>query len=263
MAGYFDDNAIHDLRNGFDDVHGRFNELRGKFLARHYKSARAGEFAYHGFCRRLDTMIHCIDKVFAELPPELDAIPSRDSVMDATTTIQAFVFNAFGCLDNLAWIWVEEKPVMGMKGGPLDPKRVGLGKRSTEIRTSFSPDFVAYLDKRQSWVDNHLKCFCDALAHRIPLYIPPFIVDPKHIDEYNRLETESGAALGRLDFEAYDKLQTQQKALGFYRPWMTHSASEKAPVAIFHRQMLQDYLTIDEFGRAMLTEIGRQLDKVP
>jgi hypothetical protein len=34
---------------------------------------------------------------------------------------------------------------------------------------------------------------------------------------------------------------------------MTHSASEKAPVAIFHPQMLQDYLTIDEFGREMLT----------
>ena len=89
------------------------------------------------------------------------------------------------------------------------------------------------------------------------------MVDPKHIDEYNRLETEFGAALGRLDIEAYERLQTQQKALGFYRPWMTYSGSEKAPVAIFHPQMLQDYLTIDEFGREMLAEIGRRLDKVP
>jgi hypothetical protein len=44
---------------------------------------------------------------------------------------------------------------------------------------------------------------------------------------------------------------------------MTHSASENAPVAVFHPQMLQDYLTIDEFGREMLTEIGRLLHKAP
>jgi hypothetical protein len=124
-------------------------------------------------------------------------------------------------------------------------------------RASFSRDFVAYLDKRQSWVDDHLKDLRDALAHRVPLYIPPFIVDPKHVDKFNRLEEESGAALGRLDLEGYDKLQAQQKALGVYRPWMTHSAIEKAPFAIFHSQMLADYLTIDEFGTEMLTEIGR------
>ena len=208
---YFSEQAIHDLRSSLGDVHGRCNELRGKFCARPYKNPRAGEFAYHGFCRRLGTLIHCIDKVFAELPPELEAIPSRDAVMDATTAIQAFVFNAFGCLDNLAWIWVEA--VRDEAGDPLDPVRVGLGKKSKEVRASFSIDFVAYLDKRQPWVDR-LKDFRDALAHRIPLYILPFIVDPKHIDEYNRLDEESGAALGRGDLERYDKLQAQQKLLG-------------------------------------------------
>jgi hypothetical protein len=257
MVGYFDDKAIDHLRNGFDDVHDRFNELHGKFLARHYKSTRAREFALHGFCRRLNTMIHCIDKVFAELPPELDAIPSRDSVVEAAMAIQAFLLNTFGCLDNLAWIWVEEKPVTDKKGQPLDRKRVGLDKK--EVRDSFSPDFVACLDKRQPWEDL-LKGFRDALAHRIPLYIPPFIVDPKHVDEYNRLEKESEAALSRRDSERYAKLQAQQRPLGFYRPWMTHSASEKARGVIFHVQILQDYLTIDEFGREMLTELGRHLD---
>jgi hypothetical protein len=262
MAGYFDDKAIHNLWKGFDDVPGRFRKLQGKFLARPYKNPRAREFAYHGFCRRLDTMIRCVDKVFAKLPPELDAIPSRDVAVDAAIAIQAFVLNAFGCLDNLAWIWVEEKPVTDKNGDLLDRMRVGLGKKSTEVRDSFSPDFVAYLDKRQPWVD-HLKGFRDALAHRIPLYIPPFIVDPKLVDEFDRLEEESVAALGRLDSERYDRLLAQQKALGFYRPWMTHSASEKAGVIQFHSQMLADCLTIDGFGREMLTEIGRQLDKAP
>jgi hypothetical protein len=257
MVRYFDDKARHDLKNSVNDVHGRFDELREKFFTRPYKSARALEFSCHGFCRRLETMLYCIDKVFAELPPELDVIPSRNALMDATTAIQAFVFNAFGCLDNLAWIWVEEKPVTDKNGDPLNPIRVGLGKKNTEVRASFSPDFVAYLDRRQSWVDDHLKVFRDALAHRIPLYIPPFIVDPKNIEEYNRLEAESGAALSSHDFDGYNKRQAQKKSLEIYRPWMTHSFTENAPVSVFHRQMLQDYLTIDEFGREMLTEFER------
>ena len=90
------------------------------------------------------------------------------------------------------------------------------------------------------------------------------MVDPKHIDEYNRLETESGAALGRLDIEAYERLQTQQKALGFYRPWMNHLGSEKAPVAIFHPQMLQDSIprSTSSAERCLLRS-GCWLDKVP
>jgi hypothetical protein len=259
MVGFFGEKDILDLSNGVGDVHRRYNELQGMFLARTYKSARAREFAYHGFCRRLGTLVHCIDKVFTNLPPELDAIPSRDVVVDATIAIQASVLNAFGCLDNLAWIWVEEKPVTDKNGDPLDRVRVGLGKKSREVRDSFSSDFVAYLNKRQPWVD-YLKGFRDALAHRIPLYVPPFIVDPKHIDEYNRLEEESGAALSRLDLERYEKLQAEQRRLGLYRPWMTHSAGEKARGVKFHAQMLADYLTIDEFGREMLSEIERQLD---
>ena len=263
MARFFDDKASHDLRNGFNDVHSRFNELRGKFLARPYKSARAKEFAYHGFCRRLGTMIHCIDKVFAELPPEFDAIPKSQFRHGRNNGHPGVCAQRVRLSGQLGVGLSGEKPVTDMNGDPLNPMRVGLGKRSTEVRASFSTDFVAYLDNRQSWVDDHLKGFRDALAHRIPLYIPPFIVDPKHIDEYNRLETKSVQALGRLDFEGYNMLQAQQKKLGFYRPWMTHSASEKAPVAVFHPQMLQDYLTIDEFGREMLTKIARQLDKVP
>jgi hypothetical protein len=54
--------------------------------------------------------------VFEKLPPELDEIPERDAVVDATLTTQAFVMNAFGCLDNLAWIWVCEKAVLNAEG---------------------------------------------------------------------------------------------------------------------------------------------------
>jgi hypothetical protein len=40
------------------------------------------------------------------LPPAQEKIPERDVVVDAAIAIQAFTMNAFGCLDNIAWILV-------------------------------------------------------------------------------------------------------------------------------------------------------------
>jgi len=60
-----------------------------------------------------------------------------------------------------------------------------------------------------------------------------------------------------VNVEEYDRLQLEQKKLGRFRPWMTHSQFEKAPSIVFHPQMLADYATVDEFGRTMLEELDR------
>jgi uncharacterized protein YydD (DUF2326 family) len=70
-------------------------------------------------------------------------------------------------------------------------------------------------------------------------------------------EQASGEALQRGDFEEYDRLQSKQKEFVLFRPWMTHSQYESAPTVVFHEQLLQDYATIDEFGRRMLEELDR------
>jgi hypothetical protein len=36
---------------------------------------------------------------------------------------------------------------------------------------------------------------------------------------------------------------------------MTHSIYEQAPSVEFHSQLLNDYVTIDEYGRTMLEEL--------
>ena len=89
------------------------------------------------------------------------------------------------------------------------------------------------------------------------LYIPPFIVTPDVVDEYNRLERASGDAMRGGAFEEYDRLQAEQKKLGRFRPWMTHSRTENAHPIAFHPQLLADFNTVDEFGRKMLEELGR------
>src|SRR5664279_1765173 len=60
---------------------------------------------------------------------------------DATYTEVA---GAFGCLENLAWIWVLEKNIRGKAGAALGRYDIGLGKQY--VRASFSPEFQTFLD---------------------------------------------------------------------------------------------------------------------
>ena len=254
MASYFSDTQIAEFYQGKDAANRAFADLRERYMMRGYKNAKAGEHALHGLSRRLGTLIRSINLVFECLPPELDAIPERDTVIDATIAIQSFVLNTFGCLDNLAWIFVHEKGVTKADGTALDPQGVSLGSKA--VRAKFSKEFNAYIDSRDDWF-KEIKDFRDALAHRIPLYIPPFIVGPDVMDEYNRLERDSGEALRAGKLEEYDRLQADQKKLGRFRPWMTHSRTENAPSIVFHPQLLADFNTVDEFGREMLKEFSR------
>jgi hypothetical protein len=106
---YFAQAAIDSLSADFAAMAQRRDEVLNAFLARAYQVPRAREFAAHGVSRRLKTMTHCIENLFGILPPERDDYPSMDELTDGVVYIQAFIFNAFACLDNLAWIWVCEK----------------------------------------------------------------------------------------------------------------------------------------------------------
>jgi hypothetical protein len=169
-VAYFSAERVKELNAGREETHTQFADLRDRFFLRSYKTEKGAEHAKHGFCRRLDTLRYAIESVYDMLPPDRDAIPSKDDVIDATMAIQAFTFNAFGCLENIAWALVHEKDMRKKNGQPLPPKRVGLGK--PDVIRNVSKEFASFLDKHKKWLDNLID-FRDALAHRIPLYIPP------------------------------------------------------------------------------------------
>jgi hypothetical protein len=124
----------------------RFNFLTQRALP-HYallnlSNPRAKEFATQGYPRRLKVMVRCMDNVFTTIPPDRETLPSRDELSDATLNIQSFVFNVFGSIDNLAWIWVSEKgqkradgtPKAGHPKHPSDPRRRTSGAAAASAR---------------------------------------------------------------------------------------------------------------------------------
>jgi len=170
MANYFSAERIAELNAGHREVYRQFRELQERFFLRTYKSERGAEYAKHGFCRRLETLVRTIDQVYELLPPQQEKIPDRDNVVDGTIAIQAFTMNAFGCLENIAWVWLYEKNVKNDDGTDFDPMDVGLGKK--KLRKALTQQFRDYLDRKRDWRENLIE-FRDSLAHRIPLFIPP------------------------------------------------------------------------------------------
>jgi hypothetical protein len=255
MTAYFSTERVQELLTGQEEVHRQFHELRNKLYLRTYKTKRGAEYAKHGFCRRLDTLVRSIDRVYELLPPDQEAIPESDVVVDAVIAVQAFIMNAFGCLDNIAWIWVYEKDIKNGDGTELQPKHVGLRKR--KVHDKLTKDFQAYLETKQEWFDN-LVDFRDSLAHRIPLYIPPYVVPKANVEKYKELEKAKWEEPAKSDPAEYEKVKAAQLKLCQFVPGMMHSIFEESPQVEFHSQLLNDYVTIDEHGLTLLEELDRR-----
>jgi hypothetical protein len=236
-------------------IAGKYEALIVAFQGRAYRTPRAEEFALHGLGRRLAVLKECIEIVFGAIPLELDGIPTAGDRQLATIALQAFLINVFGCVDNLARIWVEERDVRLPNGKALPDGRIGMGGRYNIVRESFSSGFRAYLDSRSDWL-SEMERFRHALAHRIPPYIPPYAVDPKNQAAYAAFEPRITEAIRRHDFEGVEKLETAQRSLTFFRPWLTHSFQEEAPMLVIHPQMLADFNTVDEMAHKMLAELN-------
>jgi hypothetical protein len=252
---YFSAERVNQLLASQEEVHRQFAGLREKMCMRTYKAERGAEYAKHGFCRRLETLVRSIDRVYELLPPDQEVIPERDVVVDAAIAIQAFTMNAFGCLDNIAWIWVYEKDIKNGDGTELQRKHVGLRKR--KVHDKLTKDFQAYLGTKQEWFED-LVDFRDSLAHRIPLYIPPYVVPKANVEKYNALEKAKWAEPAKSDPVEYEKVVAAQLKLCQFVPGMMHSIFEESPQVEFHSQLLNDYVTIDEHGRTLLEELDRK-----
>lgn len=104
----FSEDQIQEMANEYKAVQAKHDELFVQYISYPYKTERGQEFAQHGFSRRLKCLKRCMENVFTLLPPENTIPADRSNIDDATISLHAFVINVFGCIDNLAWVFVYE-----------------------------------------------------------------------------------------------------------------------------------------------------------
>ena len=261
LAGYFlkmrvqemqySDEQLAQMYEDYGELTGKKTRLMESYVLRQFRDEHAREYARHGFCRRIQIMAHCIQGVFEMLPPERADVPEDETVRDATVYLQAFVFNTFGSIDNLAHIWVSERQVKKADGTSLARANIGFGKKCKRVMESLPEGFRDFLNEIETWWE-YLRSFRDALAHRIPLYIPPSLVTDDNVEEYERKGAEILDAIRRREYAEAEALDNAQNELISFLPVTTHSFEKQSRFVYFHCQMLADFNTVEEIAWRML-----------
>ena len=245
----FSKQDIKDLNQSHMLVTNKYQSLLLAFAHRQYQQKEAQEYATYGFLRRLKILKRCIDNVYSICPPDIDEKLSEEKLSDLTINLQAFVFNIYGSLDNLAWVWVKEK------GKPLSKSKIGFSKKYHAVRNTFSPEFQAYLKTLDKWFD-HIENFRHALAHRIPLYVPPYIFMGEAVTQQAKdLKNRAMEALNNQQLYEHTHLMNEIEMLGKFVPWMTHSFSENSPHVVFHAQIIADWNTVVQISENFIKEL--------
>jgi hypothetical protein len=137
------------------------------------------------------------------------------------------------------------------------PRRhVGLGKDNKAVRSSLSAELQSYLAAMDGWFE-YLSDFRHALAHRIPVYIPPGIVPQRNVEAYNAITVQMTDALNKMNPYDYEQLSKQQCKLLVFQPVIAHSTTETKAPYVFHAQLIADFLTVEALGDKILQELRR------
>lgn len=252
----YSEESITELAKGYREWHERERALSERLVTRVYREDGSRILAAQGLTRRLHTLRRCMEHVYNLLPPDAHE-PPREAIDEAAIFLQAFVINAYGALDNLARLWIWESGLHGPKGKPVPQKWIGLGPNHEFVRSSLSQPFRDYLEGTSAWF-TYLENYRHALAHRIPLYIPPRRLDDEAAKLYRRMEADMMVALKARDFDRYGELLGQQSRLGVFEPWMVHSvgpAEDDGRPVMFHGQLICDLATVVEIGEKMMAEL--------
>lgn len=249
----YSDDEINELRRQHQAVVADLFRLQLQCVAQseQLESPRAREYLTHGVGRRVSIMRNALLSVFRLFPPDTRRQLDADDLTDAQVNLHAFVINLSGVLDNFAWAFVHRHQLEHTIG---DRRGVSLFNERTS--RYFPEPIINYLNAgdMRDWHDRYVKNYRDALAHRIPLYIPPMVLDRDEQARYEQLhvEMQNFFRMGRVD--EIDELRRQRDAIGNPCFSFLHSyADEEEPRPVFlHPQMIADGMTIVEFGRIFL-----------
>jgi len=207
---------------------------------------RSREHLTQGAGRRMGIIRHCLRTVFLKFPPSLSAPLSREDLYDVQIAHHAFVVNLYGYFENLAWSFISRHNLESKIGGK---KKIGLFLKSTQ---TFLPEPIkAYLSSPTitKWHSDYLKNYRDALAHRIPLYIPPSVLTKDEVIHAQTLQEQERNAILERRWELLDDLREQQLALGKPCLFFAHSFDDNEdPRPIYlHPQIICDVKTVLDF----------------
>lgn len=247
----YDEQALKSIAEKYAEVGRIYDQLalRLSSMLSSICGAKAREYLTQGVGRRLSILTRCIHNIFNIFPIGRTKHLTLEELADVDINLHAFFVNLSGLLDNLGWVFVYENDLFGSsKEGKLGKNDIGLFNIKTQSR--LPDDFRTYLntERIKRWYSEYSKNYRDALAHRIPAYVPPFTLNREEQEKYLALDAQIHALdIGLYDnLSICDQLREKQKELGKPSLFFTHSFAEGSQPMLLHAQVIIDYMTVEE-----------------
>jgi len=199
-------------------------------------------------------IVRSLNNIFRIFPVSRKRKLERDELADVQISMHAFMMNLYGFFENCAWVlWHRD----GLREHVKERRDVGLF--NAKFQKHLPAALRAHLDlpAMKRWHIEYLKNYRDALAHRIPLYLPPSQMTKEAGERYRQLENAKIELLKAMDVDGFEKAEAEQSALEEPCFMFLHSFAEDAgsrPLYL-HPQLLTDAMTLLEFGKVFLEEI--------
>ena len=247
--------ALNQLKQKHAELLSRYPDLAiavGAFT-QSLKSKRAREFMVHGVSRRLWMIYRCIANIFRLFPPDQEKPLVTDDRLDVEINLHAFLINIYGTLENLALAAAYESELVGKKSEGKIPK-IKVSLFNEEFRRHLNKPLKEYLNQSgvDSWYREYAKNYRDALAHRVPPYVPPSALNDDEQQRYRAIEKEISGLYSTYDFDRIEALYNEQERLGRANPLFVHSFAEGAKPIYLHAQVLTDFSTIEELVKVFV-----------
>ena len=189
----YDEQALRDIAQKYLEINGIRDQLIRRLVTAQaaLRQARAKEYLLHGVARRLGILTRCVHNVFTIFPIERTERLELDALTDLDINLHAFFVNISGLFDNVGWAFAIENNLVGTsKEGKLERHDIGIFNRKTQVH--FPDKLRTYLNSQQilNWYSTYSKNYRDALAHRIPMYVPPFVLNEEEQTRYLALEEQ-------------------------------------------------------------------------
>jgi hypothetical protein len=268
---HYSDKAVNELETAHAELRLHYKELfiQTFSFAGRLKNERAREYMLHGVGRRLGLLQRCVDNMFRLFPASRMEKLSDGDLLDLEINLHAFLINTYGVIENIALALAYENDLIAHSRETLNPgscpvvqvkhmKDVNLFNK--EFQSLLNRNLSAYLSQEsmREWYKQYAKNYRDALAHRIPPYVPPAALN----DQQQRRYADLGHELSyERNLQRIEEIQHEQISLGTSNPLFIHSYSESAQALYLHPQLIVDFRTVEEILYQVMANFRREETK--
>ncbi|VVE20114.1 hypothetical protein PPN31114_03106 [Pandoraea pneumonica] len=244
------------------EIRQRLDVLMGECV-RHAAPFGETQTAHHlryGAGRRIGVIKTAIGNIFEKFPPNTTRPLDTEKLHDVQINLHAFVMNVYGVFENFAWAFVERHQLRGHRKGV---KWIGMFR--AETRNYFPVEIRNKSLELEKWHIEYQKEYRDSLAHRIPLYVPPFHVHPDNANRYKELDKRKLALGYDITPEGkrlYSAICEEQDALKHPTFLFLHSTGDDGasrPLSL-HPQIISDCMTVFDMGEIFFAHWHRVED---